>query len=977
MKKYSVFLSFVFAFACSIAQNPNPKFITDYVNPFIGTGGHGHTYPGASVPFGMVQLSPDTRLDGWDGCSAYHGSDSVVYGFSHTHLSGTGCSDYGDILVMPFTGKPDFKDGGFASAFRKSEEVASPGFYRVFLEKPRVKAELTSTARCGIHRYTFPQNSEEAVGLDLKHRDKVLESGLKITGRDEVEGFRISQAWAQKQMVYFVVRFSKPFSSYTVADNGKTDAEKKDFSGTDLKAAFFFTELNGQPLLVKVGISAVSTEGARKNLESEAPGWDFSDLGNQALMAWNRELGKVKIEEGAHDQMVTFYTALYHTMLQPNIYNDVDGKYRGRDLKVHQADSFNYYTVFSLWDTYRAAHPLYTIIDRRRSTDFIKTFLRQYDEGGMLPVWELSGNETGCMIGYHAVPVIADAWLKGIRGYDGVKALEAMKHSANQDHLGLKYYKLEGYIPSDKEGESVSKTLEYAYDDWCIAQMANSLGRNDDYKTFTIRAQSYKNVYDRLTGFMRAKSNSTWFTPFDPAEVNFNYTEANAWQYNFFVPQDLGGLMMLLGGRDRFAARLDDLFSTSSKTTGREQADISGLIGQYAHGNEPSHHMAYLYNFGGMPWKTQELVHRICKDFYKNAPDVLLGNEDCGQMSAWYVFSALGFYPVTPASGIYILGSPVFPKATVFLESGKKFIIRAINVDEKNFYIQSVSLNGKPLTKSYIRHEEITAGGELVFTMGPQPNKAWGTGFSSMPESYIQDYAITPVPAFYEGKHTFMDSTVVALTDPLPVTIYYTTNGSDPTTKSSVYQRPFILRKTTTIKAIAVSKESPQSQEIEAQFIRIPRNRKITLETKYAGQYSAGGDLALIDFNRGGENFRTGSWQGYEGCNIEAVVDLGELQSIKKLSLNCLQDQEAWIFMPADVTFMISADGTSFSNVATIANDVDEHAQEAVTRDFSVTLKSQKARFVKVVARNRGTIPAWHAGAGGKAWIFADEIGIE
>jgi len=956
----------------------NPVQLTGKVNPFIGTSGHGHTFPGVSVPFGMVQLSPDTRLDGWDGCSAYHGSDSVIYGFSHTHLSGTGCSDYGDILVMPVAGAVNLKDYGYKSPFRKQDEIASPGYYRVENLKGMIRAELTATARVGLHRYTFPATEAANIVIDLKHRDKVLESGLKITGNDEVEGFRISEAWASRQMIYFVAKFSKTFVSHTVSSGGQLSASLTEASGTDLKAFFTFPAGKNEQILVKVGISGVSIEGARKNLEEELPGWDFDAVAGQATAAWNKALGRIMVEDGTRDQQVIFYTALYHTLLQPNIYCDVDGQYRGRDLKVHKTDGFDYYTVFSLWDTYRAANPLYTLIEPKRVNDFVNTFLRQYTEGGMLPVWELSGNETGCMIGYHSVPVIADAWLKGIRGFDGNKALEAMKHSAVQDHLGLKYYKTKGYIPADREGESVSKTLEYAYDDWCIAMMAKSLGNMEDYKTYLLRSQNYKNLFDRITGFIRAKSNETWVTPFDPSEVNFNYTEANCWQYNFYVPQDLGGLMNLMGGRSNFKNKLNDLFSADSKTTGRDQADISGMIGQYAHGNEPSHHMAYLYDYAGFPWETQKLVHRICQDFYKNAPDGLIGNEDCGQMSAWYVLSAMGFYPVTPGSGLYAFGTPVFPKATLNLENGKSFIIKAINVCEQNYYIQSASLNGKPYTRCYISHEEILKGGELVVNMGPQPNKAWGIGFGAFPDSYVSEYQITPVPSVHQGSHTFMDSTEVGLSCAMhDAEIHFTLDGSEASMRSPVYQRPFLLRKSTTLRAFAKGRETPKSYDIEARFIKIPRNRKIKLNTPYAGQYSAGGDLALIDFLRGGENFKTGTWQGYEGVNIDAVVELGADLTVHKLSLGCLQDQGAWIFMPADVTFWTSGDGTNFDKVNTVTNDVDEKADGPRTKEFSVTLKGVKCRYVKVVARNRGMCPAWHPGAGSKAWIFADEISIE
>jgi len=958
------------------AQGAYP--LSEKVNPFIGTGGHGHTFPGATVPFGMVQLSPDTRLEGWDGCSGYHYSDSVIYGFSHTHLSGTGCSDYGDILFMPDTGAVKIENYGFASLFRKEDEKASAGYYSVTLHRNQIKAELTTTVRTGFHRYTYPATNQLNIILDLKHRDKVLESGIRITGRDEIEGYRFSKAWASKQMIYFVARFSRPFSSSIIYKDDSPLQRTNEATGENLKAAFSFGTSRGEQILVKVGISGVSAEGARKNLEAESPGWDFDSVAGLASAAWDAALGKAVAEGGTPEQETVFYTALYHTMIQPNIYCDVDRQYRGRDLGIHRADDFDYYTVFSLWDTYRAANPLYTILEPKRVNDFIRTFLRQYEEGRMLPIWELSGNETGCMIGYHSIPVIADAWLKGIRGFDGEKALEAMKHSAEQDHLGLKYYKAKGYIPADRDSESVSKTLEYAYDDWCISMMAASLGKTADAKTYLIRAQNYKNVFDRMTGFMRAKSNETWFSPFDPSEVNFNYTEANAWQYSFYVPHDLNGLMIYMGGRDKFALKLDELFTADTKMSGRDQPDISGLIGQYAHGNEPSHHMAYLYDYAGTPWKAQELVHRICRDFYTNAPDGLIGNEDCGQMSAWYIFSALGFYPVTPGSGIYSIGTPVFPRVTLALENGKTLVIRAVNISDRNFYIQSASLNGKPYTKCFITHDLISKGGDLVFNMGPQPNKAWATGYGAFPESYIQEEIITPVPSFYQGNHTFMDSTVVSLSCANPrVSIHFTLDGSEPTLKSSVYQRPFILRKTTTIKAFAVNQEQVKSLQVEGRFIRIPKERKITLNTVYAGQYSAGGDLALIDFLTGTENFRTGTWQGYEGVGIDATIDLGSVQPVKTISLGCLQDQGSWIFMPEQVVFSVSADGSNYSEAGTVKNDVDEHHDGPVMKEFSVSLKSVKCRYIRVVAKNRGECPAWHPGVGNKAWVFADEIKVE
>ena len=950
----------------------------DFVNPFLGTGGHGHTYPGASLPFGMVQLSPDTRLEGWDGCSAYHYSDSVIYGFSHTHLSGTGCSDYGDILVMPVTGQLDLNNYAFRSAFKKRTESAFPGYYRVELEKYKVIAELTATLRTGMHRYTFTSGENPGIVIDLKHRDEVIASSLRISGPAEVEGMRVSRAWAAKQFIYFVARFSLPVVTYRIQSGNTISATSKTAEGNNIKAIFYFKIPKGEPLLVKVGISAVSMEGARQNLEKENPSWDFDAVRNMAKNKWNSELGKILVEGGSNDQRTVFYTALYHSMLSPDLYMDVDRQYLGRDFKPHLANGFDYYSVFSLWDTYRAEHPLLTLIDRKRTSDFINTFLNQYRDGGMLPVWELSSNETGCMIGYHAVPVIADAWSKGIRSFDGELALEAMKHSALQEHLGLKYYKTKGYIPGDEEGESVSKTLEYSYDDWCIARMAQFLGAGEDYKTFIRRAQYYKNVFDRSTGFMRAKNNETWFSPFDPSEVNFNYTEANAWQYSFYVPQDISGLIELLGGKNAFAARLDALFTAPSKTTGRDQADISGMIGQYAHGNEPSHHMAYLYDFAGKPWKTQEIVHRICREFYKNDPDGLCGNEDCGQMSAWYVLSAMGLYQVTPASGIYTIGTPIFPRAVIRMEDGKSLTIEAVNLSTENYYIQSATMNGHAYDKCFINHEEIMKGGILRFIMGPKPDTAWGSRPGDFPVTSITDQLITPVPSVERGKRTFMDSTTVSLSCPdKGAKIYYTLDSRNPDLKSKVYSQPMTIDKTTTLKAFALAPGLEPSFIINAEFKKIPAGRKITLNTRYAGQYSAGGDLALIDFIRGGENFRTGTWQGYEGVDLDAVVDLGLVQPVKKISLGCFQDQGSWIFMPLETEFSISVDGKHFTSLPPVMNTVDEHADGPVIKDFTVEVNRKPVRFIRVKAVNRRICPGWHPGSGNKAWLFVDEIVIK
>ena len=710
---------------------------TKHVDPFIGTGGHGHTFPGPTMPFGMVQLSPDTRLHGWDGCSGYHYSDKKIYGFSHTHLSGTGCSDYGDILLMPTVGKVQFSNKKYSSPFKKESEKAGAGYYAVFLDKPQVKVELTGTTRTGLHKYTFPKSSSANIILDLTHRDFVKQGEINITGNNEISGKRVSKEWADNQIVYFVIQFSKPFTKSGIAKADAANTNSTHDTGSLLKAFVSFETTDGEAIYAKVGISAVSVEGARKNINAEQPAFDFDKTVADAKAAWNKELSKIEVESKDENILRTFYTSLYHAMVPPNMYSDVDGKYRGRDFEVHEANGFNYYTVFSLWDTYRALHPLLTIIDKKRSSDFMNTFIHQFEEGGRLPVWELSSCETWCMIGYHAIPVIAEAVMKEVPGFDANKVYAAMKFSAMEDRNGLKSYKDNGYIKQLEAGENVSRTLEYAYDDWCIALVAKKLGKTEDYAYFTKRAQSYKNLFDASTGFMRPR-NGSFMSPFDPYKVDHNYTEGNAWQYSFYVPQDLTGQMKLLGGKEKLALFLDTLFTTSSKLTGHKQPDISGMIGQYVHGNEPSHQIAYEYDYAGQAYKTQSIVRRIMNEMYRAQPDGLSGNEDCGQMSAWYVFSALGFYPVCPGSDHYAIGSPAVDKATIRLENGKTFTVTANNNLSGNVYISSAKLNGNPYTKSYLNYTDIANGGTLELNMSAEPNKTWGTAEGDVPVTKIE-----------------------------------------------------------------------------------------------------------------------------------------------------------------------------------------------------------------------------------------------
>lgn len=964
------FLAFV---VCVNAQD-----LTKYVNPFIGTGGHGHTYPGAVMPFGMVQLSPDTRLDGWDGCSGYHYSDNVLYGFSHTHLSGTGCSDYGDVLLMPTVGDVSFKNKEYSSAFSHNNEYAIPGYYSVLLSKYNIFAELTSTNRVGFHRYKFPESNSSNVILDLVHRDVVLESSIQIIGNDEICGLRRSKNWAKDQYVYFCIKFSKPFKKCGIEDSGKLLSELLEANSKSLRAFVTFDTKKDEEILVKVGISAVSVDGARKNLETEIPDWNFEKVKNNANEVWNKELGKILVEGGTDEQKTIFYTALYHSFLAPNLYVDVDGNYRGRDLKIHNAEGFDNYTVFSLWDTYRAEHPLLSIIDQKRTNDFINTFIVQYEQGGLLPVWELSANETYCMIGYHSVPVIVDAYVKGIRGYDEKKAFDAMKHSSETNLFGLESYRNLGYVTQDKDHESVSKTLEYGYDDWCIAQYAKTIGANEDYKTYIRRAQSYKNLFDPSTGFMRAKINGEWWFPFDPVEVNNNYTEANAWQYSFYVPQDIRGLSNYYGGKNYFEQKLDELFTADSKMIGKDLTDITGMIGQYAHGNEPSHHMAYLYDYVNAPWKTQAMINKIQTEFHKNDPDGLIGNEDCGQMSAWYVMSTMGFYSVCPGQLQYAIGSPVFDKVTINLENGKQFVIKSENVSEKNYYIQSAKLNDKAYNKCYINHNDIMNGGEIDFTLGSEANTKWGSGDLDVPISSINDELINPVPFIVADSRTFKKYEFIMLKSiDEDSKVYYTLDGSEPTMNSSVYQKPVRLDNTTVVKAFSYNSILGKSKTIEGKFTKIPAGRSIKLISNYNPQYPGSGNDALIDLEKGSKNWRLGGWQGFLGVDFEAIVDLGKVQFVKKVSPEFIQDVGSWICFPTRVDVEISENGKDFVSAGSVVAEVDLKLSSKVEiSSFDVKIEKD-TRYIRIKAKNYGKMPAWHPGAGDPAWIFIDEIGIE
>ncbi len=727
-------LTFIFLiFLINACESPQQDETTtalqpvDYVDPFLGTGGHGHTYPGVTRPFGMVQLSPDNGTEGWDWCSGYHYTDTIIAGFSHLHLSGTGIGDLYDISFMP--GIRHHEGDSLLGYFSHQNEQAEPGYYQVYLHNYDINVALAATERVGFQQYTFPESEQAVIELDLGFSinwDEPVTTYLKIHNDSTISGFRKSTGWARNQWVYFYSVLSKPFSNYQLKNGEQLKSDS--ISGKSVKGTFYYQTSAEEKILVKTGISTASIAGAKAAIEQEMPGWNFDQLRNESKEIWNENLSVIKLNDPDNDKATIFYTGLYHSMLAPSLYSDALGEYKGVDTAIHKAEGYNRYTVFSLWDTFRAAHPLFTITQPERVSDFIRSMLAFYDEYGLLPVWALHGNETNTMTGYHAVPVIAEAYLKGYRDFDIEKAYEAMKASAMQDIRGTDLYRKYNYVPADLDGWSVTKTLEYAYDDWSIAQIAQLLGKEEEYEYFISRSQYYQNLFDPSTGFMRGKtSEGNWVEPFDPyySEHGFEgmYIEGTAWQHSFFVPHDVEGLIELYGSDSAFSNKLDTLFTTESVLRGENVSlDITGLIGQYAHGNEPSHHIAYLYNYAGQPWKTQYWTSYIMDSLYTSGVDGLSGNEDCGQMSAWYIFSSLGFYPVNPVSLTYQIGSPKFEEISIQVSGEQDFVITSENLGPENPYIQKVTLNGQPLERSYLRHSEIMAGGSLHFVMGPQPN---------------------------------------------------------------------------------------------------------------------------------------------------------------------------------------------------------------------------------------------------------------
>ena len=1011
--------SIVFLFVLMVGTSAvasSKKDFTQYVDPMIGTAFTGHTFPGAVYPFGMIQLSPDTKLSGWEVCSGYHYDEPYIYGFSHTHLNGTGCADLCDVLFQPVAnyGQQGIEGDTYRSEYDHSNEYATPGYYRVSLDRWHTTAELTTGQRAAMHHYLYPakiqgKNLDAEIIVDLTHRDALIDGEFKVVDDHTVCGYRRSRSWAADHSVYFWAEFSEPITDSRIEESTFT-TPKGEKRTRPVKALLRFGKKSD--VYVRIAISSVSEENARLNLRSElAPSKQFKKQFKQMTVstkaAWNGFLGKIEVEAADHvrttdgtlykadEQLTSFYTALYHTAIAPCLFSDVNGQYRGMDGEVHTSQGHDQYTVFSLWDTYRSLHPLFTLIEQERTRDFLYSFLCIYRECGKLPIWELHRNETDCMIGYHSISVIADAWMKGLTLTDSEmnELFEAMLESTRKAEYGIDVFHQEGFVNPDKEHESISKTLEYCYDDWCIATVADKLGRKDIAAKYYQSALYYRNILDPETGFMRPKLRGIWLSPFNPTEVNNHFTEANSWQYSFHVQHNIQDHIALLGGDKAYGDKLDALFSASAQTTGRTQADITGLIGQYAHGNEPSHHDAYLFDAVGRPWRTAEVVYKVTDLFYQPVADGLCGNDDCGQMSAWYIFSTLGFYPVCPGRAQYAVGSPHFKQAKLHLEDGRTTTLRANIAD--GIYVQQLSTPaGGSTQRSFIQHDELLGGGTIRFTLGAQPSATYGTApadryITSSPSQYA-----VPTSPWFEATSTIIKNepatVAIGKADASYQLRYRIRSVFDATDTVAYhpYDGTFTIDRRCLVDACAVDAQGRQSFPVTTRFDRIDDTCTITIREQCNRQYNAGGPEGLIDGYRGSKSWRTGGWQGYQGTDMHAIVDLGSEQELHRFGAGFLQDAGSWIWMPREVEFLISIDGQHYESLGTATSGVDPTDMTTQTMDIMAPAlrddalpdtyhrkpTATKARYLQVVARNLGAIPDWHPGAGEPTFFFIDEI---
>ena len=913
MKKFYGVLLVGVALLAACSERP----LTYYVGPLVGTDGHGHTFPGAIVPFGQIQPSPDTRLSGWDGCSGYHYSDDTIFGFSHTHLSGTGCEDYGDVLLMPVDEKEmrEVRFGasmreGYKHHFSHKNENARAGYYKVMLDDgglPCTIVELSADRRVAYHRYTYVQDKNNGFVIDLRHRDVLLDGNIRLTDDGLIVGHRRSSAWNPDQQLFYAIRCNVPIERVVVSD--------------DSSQAYVHLS-DAKQVELQVAISGVDIRGAIGNLLTAAHR-DFESARVAADRTWEEALAKLKVDGGSKEQRRCFYTALYHCMTAPYLWSDEDGRYRGTDNQIHVADEGReVYTVFSLWDTYRALHPLLTQIEPERTVDFVYTAMKQYEQGGELPMWELAAHETHCMIGYHAMPMMLEAYVRlaepdgTLAGYTPRQLLDAMVATSNRTEAH-RAYGAQGYLSSEIDNESVSKTLEYAYDDWCIAQMATLAGDSTTARTYWISSQSWQNIIDSNC-FAHARRNGGWVTPFDPTEVNNHYTEANSWQYSTYVPHDLDAWVDFVGGRDRAVEFLDSLFEGRNTMSGRDQADVTGLIGMYAHGNEPSHHAAWLYSLLGQPEKTKRYVHRILDELYTSAPDGLCGNEDCGQMSAWYVLAAMGMYEVCPGSDVWVETEPLLR-----VEGFERLPLAVVLTDQK------------------------------------------------CPDSL----RITPVPVAgdwqmrYTGERHDVSLSVPRCPD---ARIYYA--DLDHKYFREPYSAPVSVGRW--LSAYAESEGRLRSQHVDMRYSPVQTDKQVSYLTQPAPQYTENGPEGMVDGIFGTTNYRIGGWQGWQE-DMVAVVELDKVQTVHSVGVDCLENMRSWVFFPRGVTVEYSLDGEQWTTYGSVLNNrfppIHPRQEESVQHTFEVT-GSARAKYVKVTARNFGPLPDWHVSAGQQAWVFVDEI---
>ncbi|WP_162150104.1 GH92 family glycosyl hydrolase [Saccharicrinis fermentans] len=977
-----------------------------YVDPMIGTDGIGHTFPGATVPFGMVQLSPSNDFKSWNWCSGYHYSDTILKGFAHTHISGAGLAGLGDILLMPTVGVVQLNPGteddpasGYRSRFSHKSEKSTPGYYSVLLDDYNVKVELTASERVGFHRYTMSKPGVLNVIIDPTHNimERIVETGVEIVSNTTLRGFKRCEGEGGARTVYFYAKFSKPFVSYGVAKGDSIMEGEKRLKGTNTKAYIQAKLKHDEVLEIQVALSFVGYQGAKANLNAEVQGKSFDDVKRLAQSKWEEKLNKMIVTGSSQADKRTFYTAMYHSFISPNLISDVDGRY-WLEGKVYQSD-FPQYSNFSTWDTFRALNPLFTIVEQEKTAEFVNSLASRYTETKVgLPVWECMGHDNVCMIGYSAVSPMVDAALKNIKGiqpeevYEAVKAaaMSLEKHSPNYDKNGMDYYLKMGYVPGELNC-AVSKTTEQNYYDWCISALADRLGKKDDAALFAERSVGYKNLYrsdkKRLyskytTGEWREMKLNVW------DDLIANYVSGNIWGYSAFVPHDVNGLMELIGGKDEFAKWLDDIFLDTTSIDGHTHVDISGFIGKYGHGDEPSQHMPYLYNYAGQPWKTQERVRQVISEFYHDKPDGLVNNDDLGQMSAWYLFSAMGFYPVCPGDMKYMIGSPLFKKVVINLENGKQWIIKANNDPKKNIYIQSVTLNGEPYTKSYLTHEQIMNGGNLVFEMGAAPNKKWGVLPEDRPISKVHTEKanrlpqITHKPFDKDRSEVFEEAYQVKLVcNTEKADIYYTLNGDIPHKNSKRYKKPFVIHKTTNLKAIAYADGMQPSFVYDRTYYAgrrfgdlkdgFPRITMITRPKKFG---DSDGNM-LMDLKVGSGSFNDGRWTGFDGEDMVATIDFGQAISIDNVSIGYLSNTAVWIFPPSAMVIRASLDDDKYE---IIGSKKWRFSQEELEGPFvkreEFTFKSQKIRYLNIEVSNYGIVPDWHAAAGHKGWMFVDEI---